>query len=281
MKILVTGATGQLGYDVCKQLTALGIENKGLGSKDCDLTDPGQVRTVFKAYAPDAVIHCAAYTQVDKAETEVALCRKINVEGTRSIAQVCNELGAKMLYISTDYVFDGKGERPFDTDAPIDPKNVYGRSKADGETAVCQELLKYFIVRISWVFGENGNNFVKTMLRLGKDKDILNVVNDQIGSPTYTADLAKLLADMIQTEQYGIYHATNEGFCSWADFAEAIMEQANLNCKIKGIPTTDYPTPAARPLNSRLSKRSLDAAGFERLPSWQDALQRYLTKHKS
>lgn len=281
MKILVTGATGQLGYDVCRQLTALGIEHKGLGSKDCDLTDPGQVRVVFNTYAPDAVIHCAAYTQVDKAETEVALCRKINVDGTRSVAKVCRELDAKLIYISTDYVFDGKGDEPFETNAAIAPQNVYGQSKADGETAVCQEVAKYFIVRISWVFGENGNNFVKTMLRLGKDKDSLNVVNDQIGSPTYTPDLAKLLVAMIRTEQYGIYHATNEGYCSWADFAETIMQQANLNCKIQGIPTTEYPTPAARPLNSRLSKRSLDQAGFKRLPSWEAALQRYLADHQN
>lgn len=281
MKIVVTGATGQLGYDVCRELTALGIEHIGLGSKECDLTDPVQIQSVFKDYAPDAVIHCAAYTQVDKAETEEALCRKINVDGTRAISKVCRELDAKMIYISTDYVFDGKGDEPFETDATIDPQNVYGRSKADGELAVSTELDKYFMVRISWVFGENGNNFVKTMLRLGKAKESLNVVNDQIGSPTYTPDLAKLLVEIIQTEQYGVYHATNEGYCSWADFAERIMQKANLNCKIQGIPTTDYPTPAVRPLNSRLSKGSLDDAGFKRLPTWEDALHRYLLNHRS
>lgn len=276
MRILVTGATGQLGYDVCQRLTALGIENKGLGSQDCDLTDKSQVESVFHEYSPDAVIHCAAYTAVDKAESEPDLCRKINVDGTKYITEVCHELDAKLIYISTDYVFDGKGDIPFEAEASINPQNVYGKTKAEGEAVVLNGLEKYFIVRISWVFGINGNNFVKTMLRLGAEKDSLNVVDDQVGSPTYTFDLAVLLADMIQTEKYGIYHATNEGYCSWAEFADSIMKHANLKCIINGIPSSEYPTPASRPLNSRLNKGSLDLVGFSRLPHWDDALKRYI-----
>lgn len=276
MKVLVTGAKGQLGFDVCKHLRTRGIENKGVDLEDFDLTDRKQTMDAILNYAPDAIVHCAAYTAVDKAETNQDICRKVNVDGTRHVAQAAKYLGAKMIYISTDYVFDGQGASPFEVDASINPQNVYGTTKAQGEEAVRSLLEKYFIVRISWAFGINGNNFVKTMLRLGAEKDSLNVVNDQIGSPTYTDDLAPLLCDMLETERYGTYHATNEGYCSWYEFATYIMAQANLTCQIKPIPTREYPTPAKRPLNSRLSKTSLDAAGFLRLPPWHDSVRRFL-----
>lgn len=276
MKVLVTGAKGQLGYDLCKELAYRGIEHLGIDIAECDLTDSTQVSHVFRDYAPDAVIHCAAFTAVDKAESEPELCRRVNVDATRNIAEVCKALKAKLMYISTDYVFSGEGETAFETDEPYAPQNVYGLTKAEGEKVVRQLLQDFFIVRISWVFGINGNNFIKTMMRLGKEKLSLNVVSDQVGSPTYTDDLSKLLVDMILTDKYGIYHATNEGYCSWAEFAKAIMEIAGLNCAINPVPTSEYPTPAKRPMNSRLSKRSLDDAGFMRLPPWQDALTRYV-----
>lgn len=276
MAILVTGAKGQLGSDVCRQLTRLGIENRGVDLADFDITNKAQTQAYIAAYRPQGVIHCAAYTAVDKAEGDSDLCRRINVTGTENIAVACLAVGAKMMYISTDYVFDGEGEAPFETDAPKGPTSVYGLTKAQGEEAVQKTLAKHFIVRISWVFGENGLNFIKTMLRLGQEKESLNVVCDQIGSPTYTKDLAPLLCDMIQTEKFGTYHATNEGYCSWYEFASRIMERAGLPCKVLPIATKDYPTPAKRPMNSRLSKTSLDDAGFKRLPPWEDALERYL-----
>ena len=207
---------------------------------------------------PECVIHCAAYTAVDKAEDEEEICSKVNVYGTENIAKACKKVDAKMIYISTDYVFDGQGDTPFEIDGNIKPLSVYGKTKYEGELKVKEILDKYFIVRISWVFGVNGNNFIKTMLRLGKEKESLNVVCDQIGSPTYTFDLAPLLCDMAETEKYGVYHATNEGFCSWAEFATEIMKKANLKCVINPIPTSEYPTKAVRPFNSRLSKKSLD-----------------------
>jgi len=222
-------------------------------------------------------VHWAAYTAVDKAETNQDICHRVNVEGTSHVAQAAKYLDAKMIYISTDYVFDGQGNSPFEVDAPINPQNVYGLTKAQGEVVVRSLLEKYFIVRISWVFGINGNNFVKTMLRLGTEKDSLNVVNDQVGSPTYTDDLAPLLCDMLVTERYGSYHATNEGFCSWYEFATYIMAQANLACTVKPSTTKEYSTPAKRPLNSRLSKDSLDRGGLLRLPLWQDSIDRFIT----
>ena len=276
MRILVTGVSGQLGFDVVKRLTELNIDCRGVSSRDFDLTDREAVLKYIKEYAPYAVIHCAAYTAVDKAEDEPELCFKVNGEGTRNIALACRETGAKLLYISTDYVFPGTGEsfyEPFDPKAPL---NVYGKSKLMGEEMVQELLTKYFIVRISWVFGLNGNNFVKTMLRLGRERAELSVVADQIGSPTYTADLAVLLTEMIQTEKYGVYHATNEEICSWADFAAEIFRQSGLQTKVKPIASSAYPTKAVRPLNSRLSKKSLAEAGFNSLPRWQSALERYL-----
>lgn len=276
MKILVTGATGQLGYDVVQELTRRHIECRGVGSRDLDITDRAAALEYVKAYQPDAVIHCGAYTAVDKAEEEPEKCMAVNRDGTRYLAEACKEVGAKMLYISTDYVFDGHGDKPFEVDDPTGPLNVYGASKLDGEEAVKELLTKYFIVRISWVFGKNGNNFVKTMLRLGKERTDLNVVCDQWGSPTYTADLAPLLCDIVCTEKYGTYHATNEGTTNWADFAAEIFKLAGLSCKVHPIPAKDYPTKAKRPQNSRLSKKSLDEAGFGRLPDWKDGLAEYI-----
>lgn len=277
MKILVTGAGGQLGYDVCKVLDARNIENKGVDLADFDITDVQATREYIVSYHPDAVIHCSAWTAVDKAEDELETVRAINTEGPHNIAAACKEIGAKMLYISTDYVFPGTGDRFYEPDDPTGPLGAYGLTKLGGELAVKKLLERYFIVRISWVFGKNGNNFVKTMLRIAETGDELNVVCDQIGSPTYTADLAPLLCDMIVTEKYGTYHATNEGVCSWADFAEEIFRLAGKQVKVHHIPTSEYPTRAVRPLNSRMSKDKLEQAGFARLPHWKDALSRYLT----
>jgi len=276
MKVLVTGVKGQLGYDVIRHLKMRGIECKGVDIEDFDLTDEAAVRNAVIAYAPDAVVHCAAFTAVDKAEEMQEVCRAVNVDGTRNVALACKEIGAKMVYLSTDYVFDGKGEQFFEPDDPKAPVNFYGLTKLKGEEEVTSLLSKYFIVRISWVFGLNGNNFVKTMLRLGAERDVINVVCDQIGSPTYTYDLASLLCDMIETEKYGIYHATNEGICAWSDFAAAIMKEGGRKARINPIPSSEYPSRAARPYNSRMSKEKLVEAGFSKLPSWQDALTRYI-----
>lgn len=276
MKVFVTGVTGQLGYDVARELEKRHIEYKGTGSRDMDISDTAAVERVITEYHPDAVIHCAAYTAVDKAEDEYGRAMDVNAKGTLALAKAAKKIDAKFLYISTDYVFDGTGTVPFTVDAAKDPLNVYGLTKLFGEQAVQLEMIKYFIVRISWVFGKNGNNFIKTMLRLGQTHDELTVVADQWGSPTYTADLAPLLCDMVETEKYGVYHATNEGITNWAEFAAAIMKEANLSCRIRPIPSSDYPTKAVRPLNSRMDKSSLDKAGFTRLPEWKDALRRYL-----
>lgn len=276
MKILVTGVGGQLGYDVCKVLAARKIEHKGVDIADFDITDPRATRDYITNYRPDAVIHCSAWTAVDKAEDEIERVRAVNTEGPRNIAAACKEIGAKMLYISTDYVFPGTGERFYEPEDPTDPLGAYGETKLGGELAVKELLDRFFIVRISWVFGKNGNNFVKTMLRLAETKSEISVVCDQIGSPTYTADLAPLLCDMIATDKYGVYHATNEGVCSWAEFAQEIFRLAGKSVKVNPILTSEYPTKAARPLNSRMSKDKLEEMGFARLPDWHDALRRYL-----
>lgn len=276
MRILVTGASGQLGYDVERELERRGIEHLGTSSRELDITDREAVERLMAAYRPDAAIHCAAYTKVDLAEDEPERCWAVNADGTRNLAAACREIGAKMLYISTDYVFPGTGEQFRRTDDPVSPVNTYGRSKLAGELAVQSLLETYFIVRISWVFGKNGNNFVKTMLRLAETKADLSVVCDQIGSPTYTADLAPLLCDMVQTERYGVYHATNEGTCAWSEFAEAIFELAGRQVVVHPIPTSAYPTRAVRPLNSRMSKERLRDNGFQELPEWKNALARYL-----
>lgn len=276
VKILVTGYNGQLGYDIVKRLESKSIECRGVDIEDFDLTDEKAVRVYMTSYAPDQVIHCAAYTAVDRAEEDPDACYRVNVLGTAHIARYCAEQGIPMMYFSTDYVFDGSGNQPFETDSPRNPQNQYGRTKSQGEDAVTRVLKKYFIIRTSWVFGSNGNNFVKTMLRLGNERTDLNVVNDQYGSPTYTFDLAVLVSDMIMTEEYGVYHATNEGICTWYEFALKIIEMSGLSARIHPVPSTEYPAKAVRPLNSRMSKRSLDLHGFHRMPSWEDALARFL-----
>lgn len=276
MKVLVTGVKGQLGYDVCKVLNQRSIENLGVDLEDFDITDRDATYCFIRNYAPDVVVHCSAWTAVDAAEDMFEKVAAVNVEGPRNIAQVCKEIGAKMVYISTDYVFPGDGENFYEVDDETNPSSIYGKTKLGGELAVKETLEEHFIVRISWAFGINGNNFVKTMLRLAETRDELSVVCDQIGSPTYTADLAPLLCDMIETEKYGTYHATNENTCSWAEFAEEIFRLAGKIMMVNHILTKDYPVKASRPLNSRMSKQKLDDMGFRRLPTWQDALQRYL-----
>lgn len=279
MKVLVTGATGQLGWDVMKELRKRGIDCRGIGSKDLDITDRDAVMQYIGKYRPDAVIHCAAYTAVDKAEDEPEICRKVNADGTSYIAEACKMVDAKMIYISTDYVFGDDGDKPHEVDDPPHPLNVYGQTKWEGEEAVRRILQKYFIVRISWVFGEHGNNFVKTMLRLGKIRREISVVADQFGAPTYTADLAPLLCDMILTKKYGTYHACNSGCCSWAEFAEEIFKVAGMNVKVIPIRTEEYTAKAKRPKNSRLSMTSLRRQGFEELFLWGKALKSYLNHH--
>lgn len=276
MKVLVTGVKGQLGYDVMKVLESRNIECLGADIEEFDITDAVKTREYITGYNPDVVVHCSAYTAVDRAEENIEVCRAVNVDGPANIAKVCKELDCKMVYISTDYVFPGTGENYYEVDDKTGPLGQYGITKLDGEKAVTDTLDKYFIVRISWVFGINGSNFIKTMLKVGKEHDEVRVVYDQIGSPTYTADLAVLLCDMLVTEKYGIYHATNEGICSWADFTEEIFRQAGIDTRVKRITTEEYGAKAPRPKNSRMSKASLDAAGFSRLPDWKDALARYL-----
>lgn len=277
MKVLVTGVKGQLGYDVVNELKKRNHEAVGVDIEEMDITDRESVNRVIREAAPDAVIHCAAYTAVDAAEDNEDICRKVNARGTGNIARVCKELDIRMMYISTDYVFNGQGTRPWEPDDHREPLNVYGQTKYEGELEVEENLAKYFIVRIAWVFGVNGKNFIKTMLNLGKTRDKLNVVADQIGSPTYTFDLARLLVDMIETEKYGRYHATNEGLCSWYDFACEIFKQAGMKVAVEPVTSDQFPVKAKRPMNSRMSKDKLKENGFQPLPSWQDALRRYLT----
>ncbi|MEG0155968.1 MAG: dTDP-4-dehydrorhamnose reductase [Lachnospiraceae bacterium] len=277
MKVLVTGVKGQLGFDVSNELEKRGHVAIGVDVQEMDITDAQAVETVISEARVEAVIHCAAYTAVDAAEDNAELCRKVNATGTENIAKVCKKLDLKMIYISTDYVFDGKGTRPWEPDDPREPLNVYGQMKYEGELAVEQNLDKYFIVRIAWVFGVNGKNFIKTMLKLGETKTEISVVNDQIGSPTYTYDLAVLLVDMVETEKYGRYHATNEGLCSWYEFAVEIFKQAGLTIKVNPVSSEMFPTKAKRPHNSRMSKEKLEEKGFQKLPTWQDALHRYMT----
>lgn len=278
MKVLVTGVKGQLGYDVVNELKKRGHEAVGVDIEEMDITDEESVNRVIREAAPDAVIHCAAYTAVDAAEDNVDLCRAVNATGTGNIARVCKALDIRMMYISTDYVFNGQGTRPWEPDDQREPLNIYGQTKYEGELEVEENLNKYFIVRIAWVFGVNGKNFIKTMLNLGKTRDKLSVVADQIGSPTYTFDLARLLVDMIETEKYGRYHATNEGLCSWYEFACEIFKQAGMNVTVEPVTSDQFPVKAKRPMNSRISKDKLKDNGFQPLPSWQDALRRYLTE---
>ena len=301
MKIFVTGVAGQLGHDVMNDLAARGYEGIGTdiapqysGADDgtavttmpyvsLDITDRDAVEKTITELKPDVVVHCAAWTAVDLAEDDdkKAKVHAINADGTQNIADACKKIDAKMVYISTDYVFDGQGTTPWQPDCKdYAPLNVYGQTKLDGELAVANTLEKYFIVRIAWVFGVNGKNFIKTMLRVGKERGAVSVVDDQIGSPTYTYDLARLLVDMIQSDKYGRYHATNEGLCSWYEFAVEIFKQAGMDVKVTPVSTAEYtaayPGQAKRPMNSRISKEKLSDNGFERLPSWQDAVGRYL-----
>lgn len=277
MRVFVTGVKGQLGYDVVNELTRRGHTAISVGRDEMDITDADACRRTIIDADPEAVIHCAAYTAVDAAEDNEELCRKVNADGTRNIAQVCRELDIKMMYISTDYVFNGQGTRPWEPDDVREPLNVYGKTKGEGEMAVEELVKKFFTVRIAWVFGVNGKNFIKTMLRLGKERGAVSVVDDQIGSPTYTYDLARLLVDMIESEQYGRYHATNEGLCSWFEFAVEIFKQAGMDeVKVTPVDSTQFPAKAKRPMNSRMDKSKLADNGFEPLPSWQDALKRYL-----
>ena len=278
MRILVTGVKGQLGYDVVNEMEKRGLEAVGVDVEEMDITDKAACEKVITEANVDSVIHCAAYTAVDAAEDNVEICMKVNAEGTRNIAEVCKKLDIKMMYISTDYVFDGQGERPWEPDDERHPLNVYGQSKYEGELAVEELLEKFFTVRIAWVFGVNGKNFIKTMLRIGKERGAASVVCDQIGSPTYTYDLARLLVDMIQTDKYGRYHATNEGLCSWYEFACEIFRAAGMDeVKVTPVTSAEYPaSKAKRPMNSRISKEKLSENGFDRLPDWKDAVARYL-----
>lgn len=277
MKVLVTGVKGQLGYDIVNECQKRNIEAIGVDIDEMDITNAKQVNQVIKDANVDAVVHCAAWTAVDKAEDEVELCRKVNKDGTENIASVCKELDIPIMYFSTDYVFNGLGDEPWNEYDHREPLNVYGQTKYEGELIV-EKLPKHFIIRISWVFGLNGNNFIKTMLRLGKERGAVSVVDDQIGSPTYTYDLAQLCVDVIQTQEYGTYHATNEGICSWYEFACEIFKQAHMNIKVTPVDSSAFPAKAKRPSNSRMNKKELDKHGFKRLPTWQDALKRYLDK---
>lgn len=276
MRVLVTGTKGQLGFDVINELSKRGHEGVGVDIEEMDITDAAAVSKGITEAKVDAVIHCAAYTAVDKAEENVDAARLVNKTGTENIAVVCKELDIPMMYISTDYVFNGEGTRPWEPDDLREPLNVYGQTKYEGELAVTENVEKFFIVRIAWVFGINGHNFVRTMLNLAKTHDHLTVVNDQAGSPTYTFDLARLLVDMIETDRYGFYHATNEGFCTWYEFACEIFKIAGISIDVKPVTSDQYPTPAKRPHNSRMSKKKLAENGFTPLPAWQDALMRYI-----
>ena len=285
MKVLVTGVKGQLGFDVVNELKKRGHEPIGVDVEEMDITDENAVRTTLQEIRPEAVVHCAAWTAVDAAEDaeNAEKVYAINALGTKYIAEACKALDCKMVYISTDYVFDGAGETPWEPDCKAyAPLNYYGETKLNGEQFVSAILEKYFIVRISWVFGKNGNNFIKTMLNLSKKLSALRVVCDQIGTPTYTYDLAKLLVDMLETDRYGYYHASNEGgYISWYDFACEIFRQAGVEMDVTPVTTAEYgASKAARPFNSRLEKKKLSENGFERLPAWQDALSRYLAEIK-
>lgn len=281
MKVLVTGVAGQLGHDVVELLESREIPCRGVDLADFDLTDGAAVKAWVQDYAPDVIVHCAAYTNVDRAESEPEICAAVNGMGTMNMVRAALSVNAKMVYISTDYVFPGTGKKPWEPEDEYGPQNVYGMSKVQGENAVRSLMTRFFILRTSWVFGLNGRNFVRTMLRLGAEKPEVRVVADQIGSPTYTRDLAALIVDMIGTEKYGIYHTRNEGFVSWADFARMIMEKAGLPCRVIPVPTSEYPTAARRPLNSRLDAGKLKEAGFRPLPSVEDALDRYLAELKA
>ena len=276
MKVLVTGVNGQLGWEVVRLLRERGVECRGVDVEDFNLTDGPAVKACVQAYEPDVIVHCAAYTAVDKAESEPEICAAVNGDGTLNVVRAALSVGAKMVYISTDYVFSGDGEEPWTEDSPYDPRNVYGLSKVQGEIAVRSLLKRYFLIRTSWVYGIHGKNFVRTMLRLGSERPEVRVVDDQIGSPTYAVDLARVICDLIPTEKYGIYHVTNEGYMSWARFAGMILAGSGTSCRVIPVPSSQYPTPARRPLNSRLSAGKLRESGIQPMPTVENALGRYL-----
>lgn len=287
MKFLITGAGGQLGYDIKRELLRRGVSENdiaGPSAEEMDITDSKAVENYVENFHPDIIFHCAAYTNVDGAEENSEACQKVNVEGTKNLVNVANKLGAKIIYISTDYVFDGQNPEPYQTSDPTDPQSIYGKTKYEGELAV-QQYPKHFIVRTAWVFGINGHNFVKTMIKVANGREEVVVVDDQIGSPTYTVDLAKFLVDLSDSDKYGTYHATNEGFCSWADFTEEIYKNAGISTKVKHVSTDEYANIAGKPLAkrpkfSKLSKDSIEEQGFNRLPNWQDATSRYIEELK-
>lgn len=287
MKYLITGASGQLGYDVKRDLLSRGVAEADIATPraaEMDIADAEAVENYVENFRPDVIIHCAAYTNVDGAESDAEVCRKINADGTRNLVQAAAKVGAKIIYISTDYVFDGENSEPYEVDAEPNPQSVYGQTKYEGELAV-RAYPKHFIVRTAWVFGINGRNFVKTMLKVAQGREEVSVVDDQFGSPTYTVDLARFLVDLSESDKYGTYHATNEGFCSWAEFTEEIYRNAGVKTKVKHVSTEEYAAiaghpQAKRPHYSKLSKDAIGQNGFMRLPSWQDATKRYITELK-
>ena len=287
MKYLITGAGGQLGYDVKRELLSRGVAEADIAAPhlaELDITDTEAVENYVENFRPDVIFHCAAYTNVDGAESDKVACRKVNVDGTRNLVKAAEQMSAKIIYISTDYVFDGENPEPYEVDSATDPQSIYGQTKCEGELAV-QEYLKHFIVRTAWVFGINGRNFVKTMLGVAKGREEVSVVDDQIGSPTYTVDLAKFLVDLSESDKYGTYHATNEGFCSWAEFTEEIYRSAGVDTRVNKVSTEQYAEiaghpQAKRPHYSKLSKDSIEKNGFMRLPAWQDATKRYIEELK-
>lgn len=281
MRVLVTGVNGQLGHDVMKLLANTNHQAFGYDREDMDITDEQSVQKEVDKVQPDVIIHCAAYTAVDKAETDEETAYKVNALGTKYLAEAAKKHNAKMIYVSTDYVFDGSANEPYEVDHPTNPIGAYGKTKLAGENFLKRVLDKHFIVRTAWVFGANGNNFVKTMLRLGKERGEVGVVADQVGTPTYTPDLAKFLIELMESDKYGTYHATNSGICSWYEFAVEIFKQAGMeNVKVNPLTTDQYPTPAKRPKYSVLSKAMIEQNGFSPLPDWKDALKRYLMELK-
>lgn len=276
MKVVVTGVQGQLGYDLAKQLAARNHEVFGIDRKTLDITDEKAVQAYIDEVNPEAIIHSAAYTNVDAAEEDKVTAYNVNALGSKYLAQAANKVGAKMVYVSTDYVFDGTASEPYEVDHPTHPLGVYGKTKYAGEEFVKQNLECYFIVRTAWVFGINGNNFVKTMLRLAEERDELGVVYDQVGSPTYTVDLARFIIGLVESEKYGVYHATNEGVCSWYDFAVEIFRQSDVKVRVNPLTSDQFTRPAARPKYSVLSKKKIVEQGFAPMPNWKDALSAYL-----
>ncbi|PFN07048.1 dTDP-4-dehydrorhamnose reductase [Bacillus cereus] len=279
MKVLVTGAKGQLGQDILRLLESYSWEVYGLGREELDITNQQQVNEKVVSIKPDVIIHTAAYTQVDQAENDLEMAFKVNGDGTKYLAQAAEEIKAKFCYISTDYVFDGTSTEPYKTEDPTNPQTIYGKSKLVGEQYTQEICSKYFIVRTSWVFGLYGNNFVKTMLRLAEERNELGVVHDQVGSPTYTEDLARFIIELVQSEKYGTYHGSNSGSCSWYEFAQEIFQQANVNIKVNPVTTEEFPRPAMRPKYSILDKDKITNNDFRQLPDWKVSLQSFLNEY--